>query len=111
MAPITMPFNIRNKETINHRSNHLCHNQRQPWPEFWQHFQYSASIDGLVFRGYYLFSYNPIDRVQPNVVYFRRLLSWEGFGSILNMVRVIDDFHKLEPHEVRKPTVGNHSYS
>ncbi len=40
MAPITMPFNIQNEETINHRAIYLCHNLRQPWPEFWQHFQY-----------------------------------------------------------------------
>ncbi len=40
MAPITMPFNVQNEETINHRSIYLCHNLRQPWPDFWQHFQY-----------------------------------------------------------------------
>jgi 4-amino-4-deoxy-L-arabinose transferase-like glycosyltransferase len=40
IAPITTPFNIQNDETINHRSIFLCHNLRQPWPEFWQHFQY-----------------------------------------------------------------------
>ncbi len=40
MAPITMPFNIQNEETINHRSIYLCHNLRLPWPDFWQHFQY-----------------------------------------------------------------------
>ena len=40
VAPITTPFNIQNEETINHRSINLCHNLRQPWPEFWQHFQY-----------------------------------------------------------------------
>jgi hypothetical protein len=40
IAPITMPFNIQNEETINHRAIYVCHNLRQPWPEFWQHFQY-----------------------------------------------------------------------
>jgi 4-amino-4-deoxy-L-arabinose transferase-like glycosyltransferase len=40
IAPITMPFNIQNEETINHRSIYVCHNLRQPWPEFWQHLQY-----------------------------------------------------------------------
>jgi 4-amino-4-deoxy-L-arabinose transferase-like glycosyltransferase len=40
IAPITTPFNIQNEETIHHRSIYLCHNLRQPWPEFWQHFQY-----------------------------------------------------------------------
>jgi hypothetical protein len=39
-SPITMPFNIQNEETINHRSIYVCHNLRLPWPEFWQHFQY-----------------------------------------------------------------------
>jgi hypothetical protein len=34
IAPITMPFNIQNEETINHRSIYVCHNLRQPWPEF-----------------------------------------------------------------------------
>jgi hypothetical protein len=40
IAPITMPFNIQNEETINHRSIYLCHNLRVPWPDFWEHFQY-----------------------------------------------------------------------
>ncbi len=40
MAPITTPFNIQNEETINHRSINLCHNLRQPWPDFWRNFQY-----------------------------------------------------------------------
>ena len=40
IAPISTPFNIQNDETINHNSIYLCHNLRQPWPEFWQHFQY-----------------------------------------------------------------------
>ena len=40
IAPITTPFNIQNDETIDHRAIYLCHNLRQPWPEFWQHFQY-----------------------------------------------------------------------
>jgi hypothetical protein len=40
IAPITTPFNIQNEEAINHRAIYLCHNLRQPWPVFWQHFQY-----------------------------------------------------------------------
>jgi hypothetical protein len=40
VAPITMPYNIQNEETINHRSIYLCHHLRMPWPVFWQHFQY-----------------------------------------------------------------------
>ncbi len=40
IAPITTPFNIQNEETINHRSIYVCHNLRQPWTDFWQHFQY-----------------------------------------------------------------------
>ncbi len=40
IAPITTPFNIQTEETINHRSIYVCHNLRQPWPAFWQHFQY-----------------------------------------------------------------------
>ncbi len=40
IAPITTPFNIQNEETINHRSIYLCHNLRQPWPQFWNKFQY-----------------------------------------------------------------------
>lgn len=40
IAPISMPFNIQNEETINHRSIYICHNLRLPWSEFWQHFQY-----------------------------------------------------------------------
>jgi hypothetical protein len=28
------------EETINHRAIYVCHNLREPWPEFWQHFQY-----------------------------------------------------------------------
>ncbi len=40
IAPITMPFDVQNEETIHHRSIYLCHDLRQPWPEFWQHFQY-----------------------------------------------------------------------
>ncbi len=39
-APITTPFNIQNEETINHRAIYVCHNLRQPWPQFWEHFQY-----------------------------------------------------------------------
>ncbi len=40
IAPITMPYNIQNEETINHRAIYLCHNLRTPWPAFWQQFQY-----------------------------------------------------------------------
>jgi 4-amino-4-deoxy-L-arabinose transferase-like glycosyltransferase len=40
IAPITMPFDIQNEETVNHRAIYFCHNLREPWPEFWQHFQY-----------------------------------------------------------------------
>jgi 4-amino-4-deoxy-L-arabinose transferase-like glycosyltransferase len=40
MAPITMPFNIQNEETINHRAIYVCHELRQPWPDFWKSFQY-----------------------------------------------------------------------
>jgi 4-amino-4-deoxy-L-arabinose transferase-like glycosyltransferase len=40
IAPITEPFNIQNEETINHNSIYVCHNLRQPWPEFWKQFQY-----------------------------------------------------------------------
>ncbi len=40
IAPITMPFNIQNEETINHRAIYVCHNLLMPWPVFWQHFQY-----------------------------------------------------------------------
>jgi len=40
IAPITMPFNIQNEETSNHRAIYVCHNLRLPWPQFWQHFQY-----------------------------------------------------------------------
>jgi 4-amino-4-deoxy-L-arabinose transferase-like glycosyltransferase len=40
IAPIATPFNVQNDETTNHRSIYLCHNLRQPWPEFWQHFRY-----------------------------------------------------------------------
>lgn len=40
IAPITMPFNIQNEETINHRSIYVCHALREPWPDFWAHFQY-----------------------------------------------------------------------
>ncbi len=40
IAPITMPFNVQNEETINHRSIYVCHNLRQPWPDFWRQFQY-----------------------------------------------------------------------
>jgi hypothetical protein len=40
IAPISTPYNIQNDETIYHKSIHLCHHLRQPWPDFWQHFQY-----------------------------------------------------------------------
>jgi hypothetical protein len=40
IAPIRMPFNIQNEETIHHRSIYVCHNLRQPWPQFWKAFQY-----------------------------------------------------------------------
>ncbi len=40
IAPILMPFNIRNEETINHRAIYVCHNLLMPWPEFWSQFQY-----------------------------------------------------------------------
>lgn len=39
-SAITMPFNIQNEETINHRAIYVCHNLRIPWLEFWQQFQY-----------------------------------------------------------------------
>ena len=40
LTPITTPFNIQNDETIYHNSIYLCHNLRQPWPQFWKTFQY-----------------------------------------------------------------------
>jgi hypothetical protein len=40
IAPITTPFNIQNEETIDHRAIYVCHNLRQPWPQFWKTFQY-----------------------------------------------------------------------
>jgi hypothetical protein len=40
MAAISMPFDIQNEETINHRAIYLCHTLRQPWPQFWKTFQY-----------------------------------------------------------------------
>ena len=40
VAAISMPFNIQNEETINHRAIYVCHHLRQPWPDFWQQFQY-----------------------------------------------------------------------
>ncbi|HVO41526.1 MAG TPA: glycosyltransferase family 39 protein [Aggregatilineales bacterium] len=40
MAPITTPFNIQNEETANHWAIYVCHNLRQPWPDFWKNFQY-----------------------------------------------------------------------
>jgi len=40
IRPITMPFDIQNEETINHRAIYVCHNLRRPWPDFWKDFQY-----------------------------------------------------------------------
>lgn len=40
VAPITTPFNIQNEETLNHWSIYVCHNLRQPWPDFWRRFQW-----------------------------------------------------------------------
>ena len=40
IAPITIPFNVQNEETINQRAIYVCHNLRVPWPAFWQHFRY-----------------------------------------------------------------------
>ena len=40
IAPITTPYNIQNDEKISHRSIYLCHDLRQPWPQFWKTFQY-----------------------------------------------------------------------
>ncbi len=40
IAPILMPFNIQNEETINHRAIFVCHHLLLPWPEFWSQFQY-----------------------------------------------------------------------
>jgi 4-amino-4-deoxy-L-arabinose transferase-like glycosyltransferase len=40
IAPISTPFNIQNEETANHRAIYVCHHLREPWPDFWQHFQY-----------------------------------------------------------------------
>jgi 4-amino-4-deoxy-L-arabinose transferase-like glycosyltransferase len=40
VAPISMPFNIQNEETINHRAIYVCHNLLMPWPLFWKQFQY-----------------------------------------------------------------------
>ncbi len=39
-ATITMPFNIQNEETINHRAIYVCHNLLMPWSVFWKQFQY-----------------------------------------------------------------------
>jgi hypothetical protein len=39
-AAISIPFNIQNEETINHRAIYVCHNLRMPWPDLWQRFQY-----------------------------------------------------------------------
>ncbi len=40
ITPITTPYNVQNEEMSNHRAIYLCHNLRQPWPEFWKTFQY-----------------------------------------------------------------------
>jgi hypothetical protein len=40
IAPITTPYNIQNDEIISHSSIYLCHDLRQPWPQFWKTFQY-----------------------------------------------------------------------
>ena len=40
IAPISIPFNIQNDEATSHSSIYLCHNLRQPWPQFWKTFQY-----------------------------------------------------------------------
>jgi 4-amino-4-deoxy-L-arabinose transferase-like glycosyltransferase len=40
IAPISVPFNIQNDEAVSHSSIYLCHNLRQPWPQFWKTFQY-----------------------------------------------------------------------
>jgi len=40
IAPISTPFNIQNEEATSHSSIYLCHNLRQPWPQFWKTFQY-----------------------------------------------------------------------
>jgi hypothetical protein len=40
VAPISMPFNIQNEETINHRAIYLCHDLRMQWSIFWSQFQY-----------------------------------------------------------------------
>ena len=40
IAAINTPFNIQNDETTNHNSIFVCHNLRQPWPQFWKTFQY-----------------------------------------------------------------------
>jgi Dolichyl-phosphate-mannose-protein mannosyltransferase len=40
IAPIRVPFNVQNDEATSHSSIYLCHNLRQPWPQFWKTFQY-----------------------------------------------------------------------
>jgi 4-amino-4-deoxy-L-arabinose transferase-like glycosyltransferase len=40
IAPISVPFNIQNDEEVSRSSIYLCHNLRQPWPQFWKTFQY-----------------------------------------------------------------------
>ena len=39
-APIAMPFNIQEDETINHRAIYVCHHLVMPWSQFWKQFQY-----------------------------------------------------------------------
>jgi hypothetical protein len=40
IAPIRVPFNVQNEEAVDHNSIYVCHNLRDPWPEFWAHFQW-----------------------------------------------------------------------
>ncbi len=40
IAQIRVPFNVQNDEATSHSSIYLCHNLRQPWPQFWKSFQY-----------------------------------------------------------------------
>ena len=40
IAQIRVPFNVQNDEATSHSSIYLCHNLRQPWPQFWKTFQY-----------------------------------------------------------------------
>lgn len=40
VAPIHMPFDVQNEETINHRAIYVCHDLIWPWSELWKRFQY-----------------------------------------------------------------------